>query len=173
MRDPISLDDLTPNNLGTFKKINSASLPVSYPESWYKDSLNKDQIIALGYYKELPVAAIKLKTISTQHTISSFESGIQQQLNSKILPNAVYIESFAVLEAYRHLGIGTKLLEFAIEKTKQHFVHEITAHVHVDNKEAVEWYLKHGFTKDDAVVKDYYKQQGLPNPDAYIIRMKV
>ncbi|KAG7193856.1 uncharacterized protein KQ657_005054 [Scheffersomyces spartinae] len=173
MRDPISLDDLTSNNLGTFKKINTSSLPVKYPESWYKDSLNKDQIISLGYYRELPVAGIKLKTISTQHNINCFETGIQQQLNSKILPNAVYIESFAVLKPYRHLGIGSKLLDFAIEKTKQHFVHEITAHVHVDNHEALDWYLKHGFQKDENVLKDYFKQQGLPNPDAYIIRMKV
>ncbi|KAK6460091.1 acyl-CoA N-acyltransferase [Scheffersomyces coipomensis] len=172
-RDIVSLDDLTVNNLGVFKKINEVVLPTSYPEQWYKDSLNADQIVKLAYYSELPVAAIKAKTINTSHKAGTYEHMQQQQINSKIIPNAVYIESFAVLPAYRGVGIGKKLLDFIIEETKNKFVHEILLHVHIDNKTTIEWYEKHGFIKDDDIVKDYYKAQGLENPDAYILTLKV
>ena len=170
-RDIINLDDLTVNNLGVFKKINAVSLPTTYPEQWYKDSLNSDQIVKLAFYSELPVGAIKAKAINTANKPGSYESMQQLQLNSQI-PNAAYIEVFAVLEAYRNLGIGSKLLSYLVEETKQKFIHEVLAHVHVDNKDALDWYLKKGFVKSDEVVKDYYKEQGLENPDAWVISLK-
>lgn len=171
-RDIISLDDLTPNNIGVFKKINEVSLPTSYPEQWYKDSLNSDQIMKLAFYSELPVGAVKGKAISTSRKDYSYEGSQQLQLPSDSVPNAVYLESFAVLEAYRNLGIGAKLLEYVIEETKRRFMHEIMLHVHIENSQAIEWYLKQGFVKTDNV-KDYYKEQGLSNPDAVVLSIKV
>lgn len=171
-RDIISLDDLTLNNLGVFKKINQVCLPTSYPDEWYQDSLNSDQITKLAFYSELPVGAVKGKAIVTSRKGDNYESSQQQQLPSESVPNAVYLESFAVLESYRNLGIGAKLLEFVIEETKRRFMHEVLLHVHVENTQAIEWYLKHGFSKNDEV-KDYYKQQGLSNPDAVILTIKV
>ncbi|KAK6458981.1 acyl-CoA N-acyltransferase [Scheffersomyces xylosifermentans] len=172
-RDIVSLDDLTANNIGVFKKINQVTLPTSYPEQWYKDSLKTDQIVKLAYYSELPVGAIRAKTINSSHKFGSYENMLQQQLNPKIVPNAVYIEVFAVLEAYRGLGIGTKLLNYLIEETKKKFIHEVVLHVHVENTASLEWYLKHGFVKSDDILKDYYKSQGLPNPDAFILSLTV
>ncbi|ABN68677.2 peptide N-acetyl transferase [Scheffersomyces stipitis CBS 6054] len=172
-RDIVSLDDLTVNNIGVFKKINSVTLPTSYSEQWYKDSLNTDQIVKLAYYSELPVGAIKAKTINSAHKISTYENMQQQQINAKIVPNAVYVESFAVLEAYRGLGIGERLLKFLEEETKKKFIHEIVFHVHIDNTAAVEWYEKHGFAKSEEVLKDYYKDQGLSNPDAFILSKSI
>lgn len=171
-RDIIALDDLTQNNLGVFKIINQVTLPTSYSEQWYKDSLNTDQIMKLAFYSELPVGAIKGKAISTSRKGDSYEDSQQQQLPSDAVPNAVYLESFAVLEAYRNLGIGAKLLEYVIEETKRRFMHEILLHVHVENSEVIEWYSKHGFVKNDDV-KDYYKEQGLSNPDAVVLSIKV
>lgn len=171
-RDIISLDDLTPNNIGVFKRINQVSLATSYPEQWYKDSLNSDQIVKLAFYSELPVGAIKGKTISTSHRSDSYESTQNQQLPSECVPNAVYLESFAVLEAYRNLGIGAKLLQFVVEETKKKFIHEIVLHVNIADSKVMAWYMKHGFTKSGEV-QDYYKEQGLPNPDAVILSLKV
>lgn len=172
-RDIISLDDLTVNNVGTFRKINSVCLPTTYPENFYKDALNSDQIVQLAFYSELPVGAVKAKPINTSHRLASFETTQQTQPTSQIVPNAVYIESLAVLEAYRGLGIGSKLLEFLVEETKKKYVHEVVLHVHVDNEKAIEWYLKKGFVKETELVKDYYKAQGLENPDAVVLSMNV
>ncbi|KAK6204962.1 acyl-CoA N-acyltransferase [Scheffersomyces amazonensis] len=172
-RDIISLDDLTVNNVGVFKKINQVVLPTTYSEEWYKESLEADQIVKLAFYSELPVGAVKAKTINSSHKIVSYENMQQQQINSKIIPNAIYIESLAVLKAYRGLGIGKKLLQFIIEQSKTRFVHEILLHVHVDNTESIEWYEKQGFTKSQDIIKDYYKAQGLENPDAYILSLTV
>lgn len=173
VRSTVTLDDLYPNNLGTFKIINEVCLPTSYPESWYKDLLNLDQLKKLAFFSELPVGAIKGKLVNLSHRMPTFEVSASGQINSKIVPNAVYIESLAVLPAYRGHGVASQLLNWLISETKERFVHEIALHVHVDNKEALEWYKKKGFVQLEEVVKDYYKQQGLTNPDAFILTLSV
>lgn len=172
-RDIISLDDLTVNNIGVLKRINSSCLPTSYPDSWYESSLESGQIVKLAYYSELPVGAIRAKTINKAHNLNTYETTQQHKTGPSIIPNAVYIESFAVLKAYRNLGIGKKLLAYVIEETKKKFIHEITLHIHVENVFAQEWYEKQGFIKEETLVKDYYKEQGLPNPDAYVFTINV
>ncbi|KAI5954317.1 NAT5 [Candida jiufengensis] len=172
-RNIIALDDLTINNIGVFKKINEVSLPTTYPESWYKLSLESNEImVQLAFYAELPVGAIRAKTFNN----NSIKSLYQESINSSILsktPNCVYIESFAVLEKYRSLKLGTELLNWIIEETKKRFIHEILIHVHVTNEYALEWYKRKEFVKDENIVKDYYKDQGLENPDAYILKLSV
>lgn len=180
-REIISLDDLTVNNVGVFKKINSVTLPTTYPEQWYKDSLT-DQLVKIAFYAELPVGAIKARAINfsakqSYEAISLLPSASSSATASsdttpKILPNAVYIESLAVLKEYQGLGIGGKLLDFIIEETKRRYIHEVVLHVSTENSKAIDWYLKKGFTKKEEV-KDYYKEQGLSQPDAIILSLSV
>ncbi len=48
-RSPIALDDLTANNVGILKQINKVTLPMTYPDSWYKESLTlTDGLVKLG-----------------------------------------------------------------------------------------------------------------------------
>lgn len=157
------------NNLGTFKKINEVSLPTSYPESWYKESLVSAQVVKLAFYNELPVGAIKGRLFNTAHKLPTFEVAATSNMNTKIVMNAIYLESLAVLKAYRHQGVGSELLQWLISEAKERFVHEIFLHVHVKNEDAIAWYKKKGFVQKDEVVKDYYKQQGLADPDALIL----
>lgn len=172
-RDIVSLDDLTPNNLGTMKKINQVTLPCTYSDSWYQESLNSDQIVKLAYYSELPVGCIKAKAINTNpNDLKDFELITSQKLTPKMIPNMVYLETLSVLPKYRHLGIGKRLLSHLIEETKNKFIHEIVLHVHIDNKDALEWYKKHDFVEKD-LIKDYYKNQNLLNPDAYVLSLKI
>lgn len=170
-RSITSLDDVTSNNLGTLKKINTECLPTSYPVEWYKDLLNSDQISKLAYYSELPVGGVKAKLVNLSNELSSFDSVTNSKLVPKMVPNMVYIETFAVLKSYRNLGIGKQLLEFLIEETKQKFIHEICLHVQTTNP-AVEWYLKQGFEKK-STIEGYYTAQNLENPDAYVLSLKV
>ncbi|GEQ68384.1 hypothetical protein JCM33374_g2052 [Metschnikowia sp. JCM 33374] len=168
-RSVITLDDLTPNNLGTFKKINQVSLPTSYPESWYKESLDNGQVVKLAFYNELPVGAIKGRLFNSSKKLPTFEVATTSNMNSKIVMNALYLESLAVLKAYRNQGVGNELLQWIIAEAKQRFVHEIYLHVHVKNDEAIQWYKKKGFVQSEEIVKDYYKEQGLSDPDAAIL----
>ncbi|KAI5948915.1 NAT5 [Candida theae] len=171
-RSIIALDDLTVNNLGVFEKINEVSLPTTYPQSWYTASLSSsDVIVQLAFYSELPVGAIRARSFNNNQIRSSFAEAVNSTVLQKT-PNCVYIESFAVLEKYRNLGIGSKLLSWVIEETKNRYIHEIVVHVQVTNEKAINWYLKKGFEKQD-LVKDYYKEQGLESPDAYILTLSV
>ncbi|RKP30669.1 acyl-CoA N-acyltransferase [Metschnikowia bicuspidata] len=172
-RSTIMLDDLTPNNLATFKVINSACLPTTYSDTWYNELFNAGQLSRLAFFSELPVGAIKAKLVNLSHNIPSFEVSVATQVNSKIVPNGVYLESLAVLPSYRGYGVGSALLDWLIAKAKERFVHDIVLHVHVDNAQAIEWYKKKGFEQLPDVIKDYYKQQGLLNPDACFLTLKI
>lgn len=172
-RDIISLDDVTANNLGTLKKINEVCLPCKYPDSWYQDCLNSDQIVQLAYYSELPVGCIKAKAIHINpNDLNSFALTSTQKLAPKMIPNIVYLESLSVVPKYQQLGIGNRLLTFLIEETKNKFIHEIVLHVQALNSNALEWYKRHGFVEKE-LVKDYYKGQQLQQPDAYILSLKI
>lgn len=146
----IELDNLTPNNLGILEKINEVTLPVKFSHDWYKEALEKNggHLVKYAYFKELPVGAVKARIIT--------EKG-------HLAPSFVYIDSIAVLEAYRGFGIGTLLLDWLIEETKKIYLHKVKCH---GWRLSVGWYEKHGF-KEEGIVKDYYK--GQENPDAAIL----
>jgi len=69
----------------------------------------------------------------------------------------VYILTFGVLEAYRRLGIGARMLHDVLRKVgEQPGIKEIYLHVQVGNDAALAFYRGNGFVGDD-VVPDYYK----------------
>lgn len=172
-RSVISLDDLTRNNLGTFKKINEVSLPTRYDDGWYEKSFEKNHITKLAFYAELPVGAVRAKAFNSNQIGASYESNQNSKSVQEGVPNSVYVESLAVLKAYRGVGIGTALLNFVIEDTKKRFIHEIVLHVHVDNTEVIEWYKRKGFEQKLEIVKNYYEKQNIANPHAIILSLRV
>ena len=44
----ISLDDITPQNTGVLKKLNTVLFPVPYSEKFYKESSNVGELAKLG-----------------------------------------------------------------------------------------------------------------------------
>jgi hypothetical protein len=44
----ITLDDLTSQNIGLLKKLNTVIFPVPYSEKFYKESLNVGELAKLG-----------------------------------------------------------------------------------------------------------------------------
>lgn len=170
-RSAISLDDVTPNNLGVLKKIVEVCLPTEYPDAWYDDALNKDQIVTLAFYSELPIGALKARAINKTHEPRSLKESKVQKITESV-PNAVYMDVLAVLPAYRRLGIGQKLLDYLIDETKKRFIHEIILHTNTENDDAIQWYLKRGFEKIEEV-PNYYTEQGLENANALVLSLKV
>jgi hypothetical protein len=43
-----TLDDLTPQNVGVLKRLNTVLFPVPYSEKFYKESLNVGELAKLG-----------------------------------------------------------------------------------------------------------------------------
>ena len=57
------------------------------------------------------------------------------------------IQSLMVDPKYRKQGIGTKLLQKAIEESERRAVLEVHVWTEFDNEDARDFYLKHGFSK--------------------------
>ena len=74
----------------------------------------------------------------------------------------VYIMTITVLKAYRRYGIGSQLLEQAIDDCKKEDVKRIYLHVLESNKSALEFYHKHGFTIKETLL-NYYEDLEEPN----------
>ncbi|KAK9457500.1 acyl-CoA N-acyltransferase [Dipodascopsis uninucleata] len=152
----IVLDDLTPNNLGILRKINTVVLPTSYSDAWYKESLTVGELVKLAYFNEIPIGAIRC----------SLETPPSHKENTKI-----YIMTLAVLSPYRNYGIGRKLVEHILEQAKIMFVKEVYCHVWVENEDALAWYERLGFAKGE-LIKGYYRKME-PAGDAYILRKAI
>ena len=64
------------------------------------------------------------------------------------IPNKrVYVSRMIVKKEYRNRGIGSKILEFLIEKAKEMGFSEMTIGVDKDNANALHLYRKYGFTE--------------------------
>lgn len=68
--------------------------------------------------------------------------------------NVMIIDSVEVKEAYRGRGIGTQIMDRAIELAKKHNVDSVELIVNRDNIPAKNLYKKVGFKKTN---KDYYR----------------
>jgi ribosomal protein S18 acetylase RimI-like enzyme len=104
----------------------------------------------LAYLKDVLVGAISCKEDT-------------QEDGSK----AVYIMTITVLKPYRRYGIGSQLLEKAIEDCgKNRQVRKMTLHVQKGNDSAMEFYKKHGFIIKEEL-KNYYTD--LEPSDCFIL----
>lgn len=74
-------------------------------------------------------------------------------LNYSIIYEKAEINNIFILEQYRNQGIGSKLIEYLLEKCK--ICENITLEVRKDNEKALRLYKKYGF-KEVALRKNYY-----------------
>ncbi len=56
-------DDLTPQNIGVLKKLNSVLFPVPYSEKFYKESLSVGELAKLGSHPFPVRASSNLSTV--------------------------------------------------------------------------------------------------------------
>ncbi|MDZ4797573.1 MAG: ribosomal protein S18-alanine N-acetyltransferase [Bryobacteraceae bacterium] len=66
------------------------------------------------------------------------------------------LDSIAVRRRYRRHGVGTRLLRAAINRLRRQGVHTLSLMVRRDNKEAIAFYHRHGFTRT-RTVHGYYE----------------
>ncbi|PWN22490.1 hypothetical protein BCV69DRAFT_267900 [Microstroma glucosiphilum] len=102
----IELTNLTPNNIGQLRKLNSVLLPVRYSEAFYKDTLSEERrdICKLALFNDMPVGML----------VCRFEYPDPPQASSSSsspAPVKVYIMTLGVLAPYRRLGIASKMIK--------------------------------------------------------------
>ncbi|KAI7950500.1 hypothetical protein MJO29_009174 [Puccinia striiformis f. sp. tritici] len=120
----IAIVDLTPNNVGTLRKLNSVLFPVSYSDKFYHQVL-EDYLSDYFYYNDLPVGAVccRIEPDPKEHS-STIVSGkangsATQQTNGSTNPTKLYIMTLGVLAPYRQQGLATKLLNQVVSAARK------------------------------------------------------
>ncbi|KAK2464271.1 hypothetical protein APHAL10511_003728 [Amanita phalloides] len=149
----ISFAALTPNNLGTVRKLNSVLFPIKYSEKFYRDILQPDveDFCKLIYYNDIPVGTICCR------------------LETKDDQTNMYLMTMGILAPYRSRGLGSQCLESVISAAIAHMkpkIHKIYLHVQVSNDAAKMFYERHGF-KEVEIHKSYYKK--ISPSDAWVL----
>ncbi|KAI0930285.1 hypothetical protein AcW1_009020 [Taiwanofungus camphoratus] len=153
----VSLSSLTPNNMGTVRKLNSVLFPIKYSEKFYQDILQPevDDFCKLIYYNDIPVGTIccRLET-ADGHT-------------------KLYLMTMGVLAPYRSRGVGSQSLKQIIAAAASHSKPKVDAiylHVQVSNDSAKAFYERHGFKEID-IHQNYYKK--IVPRDAWILQKEI
>ena len=136
------MDDLTPNHIGTFKKLHQVLFPIEIAPSFYKDALNPSVTISkLAYFNDIPVGCFCAKIFPEKNG------------------PRVYLMTFGVLAPYRQLGIGAKMLEYIEDHVKNEVKgKELGLHVQEGN-DAKDWYTKRGYVEDKFEANYYPKNK--------------
>jgi len=140
----VTFAPITPNNLGTVRKLNSVLFPIKYSEKFYKDILlpEAEEFCQLVYYNDIPVGTICCR------------------LESKDDQNHLYLMTMGILAPYRSRKLGSQSLELVLAAAATHIkpkIDKIYLHVQVSNQDAKKFYERHGFN-EVKIHKDYYKK---------------
>ncbi len=127
----IDRTDLTPNNIGQVKRLNSVLLPVAYSERFYKDAL-KEEVREICQIGEQAGDCTRFPQCASMLTLSHSSPRVYTGLFNDI-PVAsivcryehhaagkvkVYLMSLGVLAPYRRLGIASHLLAHLVDVAK-------------------------------------------------------
>jgi len=153
----VSFASLTPNNLGTVRKLNSVLFPIKYSDKFYHDILhpNVEDFCKLIYYNDIPVGTVCCR----------LETGDGE--------TKLYIMTMGVLAPYRSRGVGSKCLEQILAAASSHVkpkIGRIHLHVQISNRDAKKFYERHGF-QQTGIHENYYKK--IAPPDAWILEKVV
>ncbi|KAF9435709.1 N-alpha-acetyltransferase 50 [Entomortierella beljakovae] len=141
----VGLGDITPNNLGQLKRLNTVLFPIVYNPSFYTDILEVGEFAKIIYFNDVCVGAVCCR---------------KEPIAGSTTEN-LYIATLGVLAPYRRLGLGSKLLEHILENanlsTTEPKIAKLYLHVQTNNEEALEFYKKYGFEIAETI-ENYYPQ---------------
>jgi ribosomal protein S18 acetylase RimI-like enzyme len=132
---------LTDDLLPAFKRLNALTLPIAYPESFYKETMTEPHhgITLVAVWNSSPANGTSGASPEIPHLVGA--------VRCRILPSSqLYISTIGVLAPYRSHGIAMHLLQAIVKKAVElHSVRSVTAHVWEANEEGLEWYKKRNF----------------------------
>ncbi|KAF9469895.1 N-acetyltransferase NAT13 [Collybia nuda] len=153
----ISFASLTPNNLGTVRKLNSVLFPIKYSEKFYQDILlpEVEDFCKLVYYNDVPVGTICCR------------------LENKDNQTKLYLMTMGILAPYRSRCLGSQSLELVLASATAHIqpkIDKIYLHVQISNDQAKKFYERHGFVEVE-LHKNYYKK--IVPHDAWVLEKAI
>ncbi|KAF2830236.1 hypothetical protein CC86DRAFT_345273 [Ophiobolus disseminans] len=138
----VEITSLTEELLPAYRRLNALTLPVAYPESFYKETMTEPH---LG----ITLVAVWHSTATHQSSedASSDPPRLVGAVRCRLLPSSqLYISTIGILAPYRTHGIAMHLLQAVVRRAVElHSVRSITAHVWEANEEGLEWYKKRSF----------------------------
>ncbi|KAJ7497540.1 acyl-CoA N-acyltransferase [Mycena latifolia] len=155
-RGASSFASLTPNNLGTVRKLNSVLFPIKYSEKFYQDILlpEVEDFCKLVYYNDVPVGTICCRLENKDGQVS------------------LYLMTMGILAPYRSRQLGSASLKLILDAAAAHTkpkIDRIYLHVQISNADAKRFYERHGFTQV-GVHENYYKK--IVPHDAWILEKR-
>ncbi|KAF2131191.1 acyl-CoA N-acyltransferase [Dothidotthia symphoricarpi CBS 119687] len=137
----VQLAPLTEGHLDAYKRLNALTLPIPYPDSFYKETMTEPH---------LGITLVALWHSSPTQANSSAETEkprLVGAIRCRLLPSSqLYISTIGILAPYRSHGIAMHLLQAIVKKAVElHGVKCVTAHVWEANEEGLEWYGKRNF----------------------------
>ncbi|KAI9281088.1 acyl-CoA N-acyltransferase [Sporodiniella umbellata] len=152
MANMIDIGQVTFNNLGQVRMLHKNLFPVSYGDQFYSDLLEAEPFAKLAYYNDVCVGVVCCRKEKDQETPEK---------------SKLYMMTLGVLEPYRHLGIGKRMVKHILEQAElSKEISQVYLHVQVTNTAALEFYKKSSFEVIE-IEKDYYKN--IDPKDAYLL----
>ncbi|EAT85039.2 hypothetical protein HBH56_151180 [Parastagonospora nodorum] len=160
----VEIAPLTVEHLPDYKRLNALTLPVAYPESFYKETMTEPNLsitmVALWHSS--------LSQASGSH-VATEPPRLVGAIRCRLLPSSqLYISTIGILAPYRSHGIAMHLLQAVVRKAVDlHSVRCVTAHVWEANDDGLDWYKKRNFEildKEEA----YYRK--LKPQGAHLVR---
>jgi ribosomal-protein-alanine N-acetyltransferase len=156
MKTEIVFEEIRLEYIPEVIRINEVVLPENYPYYFY-------ELLYRNYPKAFFVAKVDNKIVG--YIMCRVEHSFRV---SGIIPKfskVGHVVSIGVLPDYRRLGIGSELMNRAMETLKNIYkCSEVYLEVRVSNEAAINFYDRLGF-KIDRVIKHYYKD----GEDAYVM----
>lgn len=135
------------------RKINVASFPIQYNESFYQDILKRgnEALNKFAYWNGFVVGALCTR--------------FEEMKNGK---RRLYIMTLAVLAAYRGRNIGSQLLQSVLDYCVEHQIaSEIALHVQISNRDAIRFYTERFNFHQGEMVENYYRR--IDPPHCYLL----
>jgi ribosomal protein S18 acetylase RimI-like enzyme len=160
----VEITSLTVETLPAYKRLNALTLPIAYPESFYKETMTEPHlgITLVALWHPAP----------SNGDAASEPPKLVGAVRCRLLPSSqLYISTIGILAPYRSHGIAMHLLQSVVKKAVDlHSVRSITAHVWEANEEGLEWYKKRNF---EVLEKEegYYRK--LRPQGAYLVRKHI
>jgi ribosomal protein S18 acetylase RimI-like enzyme len=169
---PFQLGDVNEANLQQIRMLNISTLPVRYSDKFYRDLIKNytNKYLQYAFYNGFVVGSIcaRVEPISATPPIEADSAPQAVDATPTTEKKKLYIMILNVLAPYRRRGIASELLRFATEKAiADPEIEEMYLHVQVNNQEAKEFYMRHGFEQSE-VIKGYYKN--IDPPDCFLLR---
>ncbi|CAO3671865.1 unnamed protein product [Rhizopus stolonifer] len=140
------IGEITVNNLGQVRALHKTLFPVSYSDNFYTD------LLEAAYYNDVCVGVVCCRKEKDEESPEKFK---------------LYMMTLGVLEPYRKLGLGKRMVEYILEQAElSNDISKVYLHVQVTNTEALEFYKKSTFELIETQ-KDYYKN--IEPRDAYLL----